>query len=1151
MEGTSIPNSDGTGEVPKTNPIKKERAPITLVQVSNISGNKQEKNEQPVVHWDKEKINSIIAELCLQVGQNVEDVIRDVGTAPSSTKYFENEAKAKAEEKSFEQITKEKFIRMLTTINKTQIQQEIAVMDPLDLEIIFNGIFGDQEIFNLFMKYYPDFFARHAESFSDERLFLSYLDKKGDWAVQSQKGFVMEGDQFLTNNFLLDDQSKIYKEKDYPDTFENLLKSAISTVEVLSPENSVIDIRNNRKREKFKNLFHKLHELEDKIVKTFDSEEYRPIAVFLLRVLDFDFAKTERIINAQIDNYLHLAQLDSDRKPYFPNHLLKFCINYADISQELAQRFPIEGQREEIEQKSRELFSEVLNSKELFTAQGEGDSPINLFEVLVSIIKEQPEKFPWFPYEGDLLKDTPFDKKSLSNLITPELPRLDLIQSLKELCLYKDVREYEKLLSHYNAYQDSIYRKLGPDNLKKIVKKMKYLLDSFPDNIAMVGPIKDEDSNQEIIQRYEALLEYLNDELRNLDVNIPPIKDFETDQNSVEQVREIALSKMHIFLRLFHPKTIARNVDVQADAIEFIDYLKNNIDNLSQNDKNRLILSFEKLLYRKADEESFDFDMDIQLRVGRGSGKQTFRSFLEKTCLEIFDDEIVAHGMKFDSFAHKFVKGDKPIFPLLGQLMMEIGYDDAIGNKFNSAEKGTPKGHLFEAARREIKTIKKTSLEGKSWYQKTLDFCKNTMTSVFQARRSGEVTHDFYIDSTATTAFERFFSQCIDFGPQDNVIFSKEEYQSIINVPLKSSKNKDAVRFFDLHTIEFDGTERAATGDEIFERICDLINENTKMIDLSSLTRLGNIPLAGKGTKKGSVSSLRKLIEALKEKYPDIPFMIDASQAIGRIRLDDLGTLNPDIYLFSGNKAMGTKQAGFIALSRSFKQKLEEQKRSFVPQEDLSTIPLEESVAFAKGLRELTEKIDPYCLEGNQGENKKKTLDQKIFAKMKFLTAHTLRKAECYSLEFIQKNQSLVKEYLKSDEYESNPIPPETLFSCEIFNPLPQSSSGNRILGGEVVVYFPNISGERISNKLKKDDLEVKSLGGPEEHPISKEKARKKMIRISFEYPTTIEDIDMLFDKMMDTHREALTQKIADGKEHIWKYLSLDHEYNPMEWHSD
>ncbi|MCF7917767.1 hypothetical protein K9L27_02065 [Candidatus Gracilibacteria bacterium] len=1091
-----------------------------------------EKNN--ILHVNTSKIEEILNILVLRNKDDLPDFHdQDLGIETHSPDFQQKENNES-----------KKFINFLKNIISKNVQDVLA-LESIEQQELFQEVLTNPQIFSLFLKFYPEFFEKNGEIFAKKENFPRYLYQKGVSAIQSLEGFKMGGDKFLIENILSEPPQGIQGNVDvFSDPLEKLL------VTVLTEEYSdTSDKEKKREEERFRSMFRNICELETKVIENFGAE-YRLIVILLLHSLDFYFGKVERMINIQIGNYGHLDQKDQNGKPYFPSHLLKFFVNYADISQELIRDFPIDNCQKDIETRSHNMFHRVLNSKELLITHERGEALVNLFEVLVKIVKKNPEKFPWFPFSEDFLQDTPFDKNSLTELIAPEIPRADLVQSLKELSLYKDIRQYEDLSKILFDYKKSLITNVHEDKQIKIIKNMrKGIKNAFQELKESQLSYDDDISDNEVVEVFEKLVNYLGTGLQGYGINIPNTHNSkEIDEYNVPLNPEhLALSKMHIFLRLLHPKTIARNVNVQKQAIEFIDYVRKNINILSENEKNLLILSLEKLFYRKVGKENFDLDMDIPLKILKEKNKYSLRSLLEELSLESFDDDIIAQGIQFDAFQHKFRKGNEPLFPLLGRDMLEMGYDDSLGNNLNNAEKGIPREYLLKTAKRLIKAIKKTSLEDKSFYEKTLNFCKETMSKCFQAYDRGRPTHTFYIDSTATTAFERFFSQCIDFGPNDNAVFSKEEYQSIINVPL--SKNSEGVKFFDLHTSEANGDMRAATGEEIFERICSRVNKNTKIIVLSSLTRFGNVPLSNKTKKNGKISSLVALRNALKEKYPNIPLMIDGSQAIARTRMEQLNALNPDIYLLSGNKAMGTKQAGFIALSKPLEEKLFRMGHSFISQENSSTIPLEESVAFALGLLRLAGKSDPFCLEGNLGENKKKTLHEKISEKMKFLTTYTLKKFQNYSSEFVKQNTQLVKEYMASKDYQEKNIRPEELFSCKIFNPLLEGS----IKGGMVVLYFPNISSERLSNRLKKDDFEVKPCLGPLIHPITGNTARKKMVRISFDYLTETKDIDAIFEKILTLHGEILNQKLQDPEkmEHIWKYIILNHDYDPMDWYSD
>lgn len=555
------------------------------------------------------------------------------------------------------------------------------------------------------------------------------------------------------------------------------------------------------------------------------------------------------------------------------------------------------------------------------------------------------------------------------------------------------------------------------------------------------------------------------------------------------------------FLALLHPKCIVKNRSVQPEFMDIVKSLEG--DERLKGDP-ELAQSISTLLHTK------DPYLDIPIWQCRN---KSIRELLMNLCFEYFDDATIRDGLPTN-------EGDTiRLFPLSDAEGLVLSPEVPLQRHFSSAFIGLERGFLTDVAK---------GMASIYSFDEIIRMAEKEAQRYFRDKH--RYNYHFYL--SASSAFRDVIRQCFfteyEYQHGDfNVIATNQEFNGITEVFKKNEdhnrgKRKDfqdpGLRIVSLNNEQ---THEPKTLDELFDDISVQIDlKKTKIILISSLTRFGDAPCTG--GKKSCNGYLAQLIHKLKVTYPDIFVAIDACQAIGRTPTVSLAELGADIYFMSGGKALGVGNVNtggsisVVALSQQFLGKLSSAgHKPHFSHSYPSTFPKGSTAAMSLAMHMLRSNIDLFRAEGNLGDNRKYTLEQKIVRHMNDLTEYAIDQADQYGEIFVAENLSAIAPELVQN------YPHDDLVSwmgCRVHYPAHRSRND---YGGIITVDFPSKSGRYLLPALQ---------AKPYKFDMTPCLYKDRALRISFHYLHEKADIDALFSALRSVHADLLEKDLKQGK---------------------
>lgn len=490
--------------------------------------------------------------------------------------------------------------------------------------------------------------------------------------------------------------------------------------------------------------------------------------------------------------------------------------------------------------------------------------------------------------------------------------------------------------------------------------------------------------------------------------------------------------------------------------------------------------------------------LDIPLSNGQYRD-WTIRDLLMRVCFArfpdaeiILDEEIILEGETPDR---------RTLFPLVELPRMHTPPTQYRLN-FNSAGVGTVRDHFTEAA------FKALSLQrGTRRFQWALSFTRRALDTYYSTGRN----YEYFPFGSATAAFEWFLLQQFPhLHAGDNIAMTDEEYDLLPRYFLERC-GETGVRPVALrHPSE----ERLRTDEELLAAFEEVMDPQTLMVLISSKTRFGDAPCSRPRGDRPNTYYLQHLIAKLKERHPTTLVTLDGAQSIGRA-VPEYQLLGADLFLGSGAKALGTGEAGFVALRNELAASV-----GYQP----SMLPLDHIVAMGMALNNHDEpRHDLRRMEGNVGEQGQHEGWYNIARRMRHLTMCALRQAQDYGgnvLQLLRQNDAhgLRKRLQETEARLGGEAGLKRLFGCEVLSPY---HCNQRDLVGILTLLFPNIKGEQMAQDL------ARWFPGTQVLPC---RNRNRALRISFDYGHSAQDVEELFDSMAETHCRVAAQDVLDGK---------------------
>jgi selenocysteine lyase/cysteine desulfurase len=292
------------------------------------------------------------------------------------------------------------------------------------------------------------------------------------------------------------------------------------------------------------------------------------------------------------------------------------------------------------------------------------------------------------------------------------------------------------------------------------------------------------------------------------------------------------------------------------------------------------------------------------------------------------------------------------------------------------------------------------------------------------------------------------------------------------------------------------------------------MDAQTLMILISSKTRFGDAPCSRSKGNKPNTYYLQRLIAALRERHPVTFVVLDGAQSIGRA-LPEHQLLGADVFLGSGAKALGTGEAGFIALRNELAASV-----GYQP----SMLPLDHIVAMGMALNNHDScQRDLRRMEGNCGEQGQHEGWYNIARRMRHLTTCALQEAQSHGanvLRLLQANgaQGIDERLRGAGELLGGEKGLQRLFGCEVLSPYHCNPLDHV---GILTLLFPNMKGEQMAGELARRFYGMQVL--PCRH-------RNRALRISFDYGHSAKDVSELFTAMATTQSHIAARDVLEGK---------------------
>ncbi|MDD5026265.1 MAG: hypothetical protein PHH13_02695 [Candidatus Peribacteraceae bacterium] len=489
--------------------------------------------------------------------------------------------------------------------------------------------------------------------------------------------------------------------------------------------------------------------------------------------------------------------------------------------------------------------------------------------------------------------------------------------------------------------------------------------------------------------------------------------------------------------------------------------------------------------------------LDMPLQSGRYRD-WTIRDLLMRACFArfpdaqiILDEEIVLKGEPPDR---------RTLFPLVEPLRMHTPPTQHRLN-FNSAGVGTVRDHFTEAASKALSLQR-----GTRRFEWAISYTQRALDTYYATGRN----YEYFLFGSATTAFEWFLLQQFPHLREgNNIVMTNQEYDLLPRYFLERC-GETGVRPVALrHPSE----ERLRTDEELLAAIEEVMDPQTLMVLISSKTRYGDAPCSRPRGDRPNTYYLQRLIAKLKERHPTTLVTLDGAQSIGRA-VPEYQLLGADLFLGSSAKALGTGEAGFIALRNELAASV-----GYQP----SMLPLDHIVAMGMALNNHdAPRHDLRRMEGNVGEQGKHEGWYNIARRMRHLTMCALQQAKDYGqnvLQLLQNNDAHgLKKRLRETEARLGEAGLKRLFGCEVLSPY---HCNQRDLAGILTLLSPNVKGEQMAQDL------ARWYPGTQVLPC---RNRNRALRISFDYCHSAEDVEELFEAMAETHCCIAAQAVLDGK---------------------
>ncbi len=483
--------------------------------------------------------------------------------------------------------------------------------------------------------------------------------------------------------------------------------------------------------------------------------------------------------------------------------------------------------------------------------------------------------------------------------------------------------------------------------------------------------------------------------------------------------------------------------------------------------------------------------LDIPLSGGKYQD-WTMRDLLMRACFDRFDDGRICEGEAPLSRA---------LFPLVERERMHAP-PHAHRNNFNSAGVGTVRSHFLEAA-----TAALSLQRGIYRFPWAIGFAQRALDGYYRTGRN----YEFFPFGSATTAFEWFILQQFPrLCEGDNIVMTDQEYD-LLPRHFQERCGERGVRPVSLrHPTE----ERQRTNEELLAAFEGEMDARTLMILISSKTRFGDAPCSQPRGNRPNIFYLQRLIASLKERHPTTIIALDGAQSIGRA-LPERQLLGADVFLGSGAKALGTGEAGFIALRNELAASV-----GYQP----SMLPLDHIVAMGMALNNHDcRQCDLRRMEGDFGEQGQHEGWFNVARRMRHLTANALQKAGGHGANVLRLLRASGAQVLDDRLREAGKrLGGEKgllrLFGCDVLSPYHCNALDHV---GILTLLFPNMKGEQMASELSRRFHDMQVL--PCRH-------QKRALRISFDYCHLEDDVSRLFEAMAITQSHIAAQDVQEGK---------------------
>ncbi|MFA5799343.1 MAG: hypothetical protein WC840_00095 [Candidatus Peribacteraceae bacterium] len=551
--------------------------------------------------------------------------------------------------------------------------------------------------------------------------------------------------------------------------------------------------------------------------------------------------------------------------------LAKFMAIFSDVSQEvITHSLHFGSHSPESRTKDRSVQSaqmhagavleQIITSREL-TMIDELDKDVvtnRLFALLADYCSPVPGKdkrHPWFWAEK--LGKSIYDPQQIHSLLTPEIPRGMLAQIITDL-----------------------------NNLDAV---QRGLVD-VPVEIGRPSPQENPAVTPEQYARTEAL-KRISGRMSLGEIPIPP---------------ELAL-------RLFNfPLLQGGPTDTLEYFVRLVETLRKN--HIGKSEK-RTPLEHAMLFRTLATvlrREDRDVPLDLPLTATKHAGT-TPRELLMQLCNTVFPPDVV--------------RGKEPVNDRTAPEQMYPLLDAAepIHHRFfDSAAAGFPRQYFVRAAIQQIDLLRDQWPDRFAIFNRKFAHACHHYFSVphvdpftwsrekMTLEEAQEAIYVPFVYPSATTAFREYLAQLQPCPARRKIVMTDQEYIKLIGLE-EGDTTRQKAGVADVKTVSLwnDQAHRLRDREEFATALADAIDDETTLVIISSLTRLGDVPC-------GSIHELGEALKILREKRATekhIPILIDGSQALFRQRgINQFNTFQPDAWLSNGNKLAGAGLFGFISL---------------------------------------------------------------------------------------------------------------------------------------------------------------------------------------------------------------------------------------------